>query len=45
VFKNYYLERIFFDEKYNKIKKTPCHISDDDNFNNGKIFKILKYFK
>ena len=29
-----------FDEEYNKIKQTPGCVSDDDDFNNGKIYKI-----
>ena len=29
-----------FDDDFNKIKPTPHHIFDDDDFNNGKICKI-----
>jgi hypothetical protein len=32
-----------FDDDFNKIKPTPDHISDDDDFNNGKIHKISMF--
>ena len=31
---------IVFDDYFHKIKRTPDRISDDDDFNNGKIHKI-----
>jgi hypothetical protein len=36
---------IIFDEEYTRIKQTPDRISDDDDFDDGKIYKISNVFK
>ena len=40
IFINYYFGEIVVDKEHGKIKKTPDRISDDDDFNNGKVCKI-----
>jgi len=43
--KHYDLQKILvgeivFDDEYDKIKQAPGRISDDDDFHNGKIYKV-----
>jgi hypothetical protein len=33
---------IVFDNDFHKTKKIHCDVKDDDDFNNGKIYKIYK---
>jgi hypothetical protein len=40
IFKKSVFGDIIFDEEYTRIKQTPDRISDDDDFDDGKIYKI-----
>ena len=39
-FQKILLGEIVFDEEYNTLQQPPSRISDDDDFNDGKIYKI-----
>ena len=45
IFKKSVFGDIIFDEEYTRIKQTPDRISDDDDFDDGKIYKISNVIK